>query len=98
MDVPPSVGELVCLDEVLDIFMIDQHLATDLNEGEMTRPDLAAPVPGRYPEKGHQLFDRVEPFRGHSLGTPIFKHLDLPPFLSFQRIDNPLVFELRLRS
>ena len=61
-------------DEVLDIIAVNEHFPPDLNVGNLTVPYLAPPEPFGRPNFRDQLFDRVESFLGHIMGTCCCRH------------------------
>ena len=70
-----SVIVFVGLNEFFNILTIYEHFPPDLHEGQLAVPDLAPPEPFGGPDFRDQLFDRVEPLRGHIMGTASCNHL-----------------------
>jgi hypothetical protein len=87
------ISVFVFIDECLYILAVDEHLPADLDIGELTVPDLTSPEPLGCAYFDHELFDRIEPFSGHILGTVSFNHLIFLPYISVTWIANPCAHE-----
>jgi hypothetical protein len=66
---------LMSLNKMFQIIAIHEHFPTHLNKRKLTVPYLASPEPLGYTNFIDQLFDRVESFLGHIVGTAIRNHL-----------------------